>query len=275
MICAWNDFLSVLPLRIRNDVDYLGREELEELRLRCNAPPELVFARRSIVLSIDCTREDLQFVINAASRYSPWAAVTSAQGYITIRGGHRIGICGTVIRKDGIISGVGEVTSLCIRIARDYVDIAPEPDQIFGSVLILGAPGWGKTTLLRDLVRKISKQACVCVADERGEIFPAGFDRGQKTDVLTGCGKGEGIEMLLRTMGPSYIAVDEITAQTDCEAILQATNCGVHFLATAHAASLQEFQQRKVYHSLIYNNVFDTFLLLHRDKTITKERAVV
>jgi len=272
MTCAWNEFLSVLPLNLRREVDRLGREELEELRLRCNAPPELVLPGKSIWLLNKCTCQDLQFVVNAASHYSPWTAATMAQGYITVQGGHRIGFCGAGSVKEHKHFMIRDVQSLCIRIARDFRNIAPEPEKDMGSILILGAPGWGKTTLLRDLIRKISNQSCVCVADERGELFPIGFERGKRTDVLTGCGKQEGIEMLLRTMTPVYIAVDEITAPADCEIIVKAANCGVRILATAHAASLREFRQRSVYQPLIANRVFETFLILNKDKSSTAER---
>ncbi len=108
--------------------------------------------------------------------------------------------------------------------------------------MILGPPGAGKTTLLRDLIRQISdgKGEAVAVADQRGELFPAlyqgyQFQTGSRTDVLTGASKAEGMELLLRSMGPKWIAVDEITALEDCAAMEQCSYCGVRFLATAHA----------------------------------------
>ena len=226
MMCAWKQLLSVLPPRLRPEVDRLGKNALQELRLRLGMPPELVLSGESRWLGCCVSREDLNYCINAASRYSPWAAATTAQGYLTAPGGHRIGLCGEVVCKDGVVTGIREISSLCIRVARDFPGIAKRAADAPGSILILGAPGWGKTTLLRDLIRQIGEKQCVSVVDERGELFPEGLERGKKTDVLTGCPKSPGIDMVLRTMGPDCIAVDEITAEADARALLRAANCG-------------------------------------------------
>lgn len=275
MMCAWKELLSILPQRIRQDVDSLGREALEELRLRIGGPPELVLGKESKWLSGNVTREELSFVVNAASRYSPWAASTVSQGYLTAPGGHRIGICGEAVCRNGSFAGIREPSSLCIRVARDFPGVAERAKGIQGSVLILGAPGWGKTTLLRDLIRKRGERVQTCVVDERGELFPPGFSRGKRLDVLTGCPKAEGILTVLRTMGPGVIGVDEITEERDCQALLQAANCGVSLLATAHACSLQDIRRRRIYAALLDHSVFDTFLVLHRDKSYTVERMTL
>lgn len=272
MTCAWNELLAILPHSICQEVDRLGRDHMEELRLRMNAPPEVHIGDRHICLKGIIRREDLEHVINAASRYSPWSAASTAQGYLSISGGHRIGICGEVVIKDGAVTGFRSLRSLCIRVARDYSGIVKEPDTLHGSVLIIGAPGWGKTTLLRDLIRQISQTLTVGVVDERGELFPPGFQEGKRMDVLTGCPKTVGIEMLLRTMGPEYIAVDEITAEEDCQALVKAANCGVSLLATVHGAAASDLLQRKIYQPLIQQNIVDTLLVLRRDKSYVTER---
>ena len=278
MICAWKEFFSILPTPLRREIDHSGREELQELRLRLGQSPELVFPCGSKRLTHSTPREDLMQCINNASRYSPWNAATAANGYLTASGGHRIGICGEAIIKDGIMTGFREITSICIRIARDFPGIAPPPAEISGSALILGAPGWGKTTLLRDLIRQLSDCGChVGVVDERGEVFPelGCFPRGRSTDVLTGCGKAQGINTLLRTMGPDCIAVDEITAPEDCNALLHAAFCGVRLLATAHAGDLRDFTRRPVYRPLLEANIFQTVLVLKPDKTYQIERMAL
>lgn len=272
MRCAWKELLSILPPRLRSGVDRLGKGALQELRLRLGGEPELVCMGGSLWLPEEVTQGEIDYVINAASRYSPWAAATSAQGYLEAPGGHRIGLCGEAVCREGRMEGIRRVFSVCIRVARDLPGISQKARGIPGSILILGAPGWGKTTLLRDLIRSKSEEAAVCVVDERRELFPPEFPTGKRTDVLRGCPKALGIEMALRTMSPGYIALDEITAAEDSLALARAAGCGVRFLATAHASSLRDFQNRESYRPLTENHIFDRVLLLHPDKSYTLER---
>lgn len=271
MMCQWDELLGILPRWMRQPVDGLGRYSLQELRLRQGAPPELVLGDGSRWLDRPCGREDLGFCIQAASRYSPWAAESVKKGYLTAPGGHRLGLCGLALYRGGTMTGLREITSVCIRVARDYPGIAKDAPMT-GSVLILGAPGWGKTTLLRDLVRQRSRLQPVAVVDERGELFPEGYDTGARTDVLRGCRKGEGIDMVLRTMGPSVIALDEITAQEDCRGLLRAAGCGVTLLATAHAGCREEFFTRSIYSDLVEKGIFSWLIVMKPDKSFTVER---
>jgi stage III sporulation protein AA len=274
MMCAWNEFLSILPQKLRTLVDRQGREVGQNLRLRLGEMAELCCGNSTQWLEYVISQDDLNFVVNTASRYSPWAAVSMAKGYLTAPGGHRIGICGEAVIKNGVFSGVREISSLCIRIARDYSGISGNLSALPGSTLILGAPGWGKTTLLRDLIRQKSAQgAHISVLDEREELFPNGISHGSRTEVLRGCPKPQGIEMLLRTMEPQVIAMDEITAEEDCRALRQAAWCGVSLLATAHASSLQDYLHRQVYTPLVQENLFDNIVILRKDKTWHLERS--
>lgn len=278
MRCAWEALLNVIPLWMRQQVDEQGRNTAQELRLRLGLPPEIRCGAESVWLERNTEQEDLQYVINAASKYSPWAASTSAQGYLTMKGGHRIGLCGDAVIQNGFMTGLRCATSLCIRIARDFQGIAGQASTLDGSILILGPPGSGKTTLLRDLIRSRSESGSgsIGVVDERGELFYAGcFPAGKRTDILTGCPKVQGIEMLLRTMGPSCIAVDEITAEMDCDALMQAGWCGVSILATAHAANKQDFMTRPIYRSLAKSGLFGTLLIMKPDKSWRLERVSV
>lgn len=279
MRCAWQSFLALLPLRLRSEVDRLGNFRLQELRLRMDAEPELILDNQSYWLPEKVLSEDLSFVINAASRYSPWAAATIRRGYITAPGGHRIGLCGDAVIQNGEMAGIRNPISLCMRVARDFPGIAAQAGKYQGSVLIIGSPGTGKTTLLRDLIRQRSDHGtgCVAVVDERGELFPRSeqtqcFYPGKRTDVITGCGKEQGIEALLRTMGPSCIAVDEITAETDCLAMLNAGWSGVTLLATAHASSAADLLARPIYRPIVNSGLFDTLLVMRPDKSWKEER---
>lgn len=278
MNCAWQALLNLLPPPMRQEVDRLGRNSLQELRLRRDCNAELICAGGTTRLRDPVSNEMLQYVVNAACRYSPWTAATASDGYITAQGGHRVGLCGEVVVREGVMTDVRCVTSLCIRVARDFPGIGKNAPKT-GSLLILGRPGSGKTTLLRDIIRTRSEsgQGSIAVVDERKELFPAYqgkfcFLAGSRTDVLSGCPKGQGIDLLLRTMGPGTIAVDEITAQQDCDGLIKALWCGVDLIATAHAGSVREFMKRTIYKPLVDSRVFSAVLVMHADKTWREER---
>ena len=279
MNCAWQEYLSILPHRLRSEVDCYGKDTLLETRLRLYQKPMLITTKGIIMLETSVTHQDLQYTVNTASEYSPWSASTIAEGFITASGGHRIGICGSAIMTNDKMSGIRSIRSLAIRVARDISGIADALVSINGSILILGSPGTGKTTLLRDLIYQMSQSGnqFISVVDERQELFPfvkdrPVFDLGKNTDVLSGCPKKYGISFVLRNMCPSIIAVDEITQPDDCEALLEAAWCGTKIIATAHAGNIQEFHQRLVYRSLIENKIFQYLVVMRPDKSWSIER---
>lgn len=279
MMCAWKAYIELLPIWMRNDVDKYGAGALKELRLRVGYPAQLLLNSHSVMLDQIITESDIQFVINTASHYSPWTADTLRNGYITATGGHRIGICGDAVTERGVVKGIRNINMLCMRVARDFKGISAGIDLEEHSILIIGRPGCGKTSLLRDLIRRMSLQTAtsVGVVDERCEIFPITqglhcFDPGPNTDVLSGVEKMQGIEMLLRCMNPAVIAVDEITSQRDCEAVLKAGWCGVRLFATAHAGNPTELLKRPVYQPLISSGLFDTLVVMHSDMRWCVER---
>ena len=264
---------TILPQRIRPLLPAEEIGNLTEIRLRIGQPMMLTYLQRQASVGEPITTEDLSFVVNTACRYSPWNARSIHQGYLTAPGGHRIGLCG-----EAAGDGLRTVTSLCIRVAKDLHGISGR-NPVQDSILILGAPGSGKTTLLRDYIRRISgsPMGSVCVVDERGEIFPFSggkmcFDPGNGTDVMTGRSKAEGIDCVIRAMGPKWIAVDEITRPADCDALVQALWCGVKVVATAHAASVRDLFSRPVYRPIVDSGVFSTAVVLHTDKSYHLER---
>lgn len=275
MTCAWQELLSILPPWLSREADRLGKADLQELRLRERHGAQLVCPAKVWETERKVTQDDLNFTVNTASRYSPWAAQSMAKGYLTAPGGHRIGVCGEAVLKDSRMTGFRAVSSLCIRVARDFPGIGAEVSKLRGSILLIGPPGSGKTTLLRDVIREISEREFVAVVDERGEIFPKGFDRGKQVDVLEGCSKIDGIHMLLRTMGPETIAVDEISEESDCKALRRALWCGVRLIATAHAASAEDLRKNVVYAPLVQGGLFEHILVLRRDKAWREERMTL
>jgi len=272
MKCTWAPLLKVLPVWLRKEVDMPGKETIREIRLRLNRTAELVTDQGSRFLNQPVTREDIQYVINGATRYSPWGSKSMQLGFVTIDGGHRIGIAGQLADKSGDHVQIQSVLSLCIRIARDIPQIGDEYRHLTGSVLILGAPGWGKTTLLRDLARGVSQTQQTVVIDDRGELFPEGFGRGKRMDVLSFCPKKNGIDMAIRNLSPETLVVDEITQDQDCAALVYAAHCGVRLLATAHAASLENLMQRKVYRPLVEGGIFEHLLVLNKERSCRVER---
>lgn len=274
MICAWNEFLAILPPHLRQEVDRLGKEQGRELRLRLGRPPSLRLADAMVTIGRPTISEDLSFVVNTACRYSPWTAESAASGYITAPGGHRIGICGEAIQQQGRMAGFRSLRSLNIRIARDFPGIAAPLKHLRGNILIMGSPGSGKTTLLRDLIKQRSARETVAVVDERGELFPQGISESAAADVITGCSKSQGIDAVLRTMGPDTIAVDEITAAEDCDALLQACWCGVEVLATLHGRDASDLAGRAVYKPILVSKLFQNLVILRKDQSFRIERMV-
>ncbi len=272
--------LSILPPAIRTAVAERHNEAMEEIRLRMGHTPCYIRKGQERTLSQQrpVNREDLQFVLHAASNSSLYSFQdTLRQGFLTLPGGHRIGVCGEVVWDNNAVRSMRDFSSVSIRIAHEHKGIGMIPKH---STLIVGPPGCGKTSLLRDCVRLLSgaEQKRVALLDERGEIAAsrgglAGFDVGSHTDILTGCHKAVGITMLLRTMNPQWIAVDEITQTEDVHAMVQASYCGVRLLATAHADSFDDLQRRPVYRELMQHKVFEDFLVFSHDHRFVAQRG--
>ncbi len=267
--------IPLLPEPFASSVMAQKSEGLEELRMRVGQPLQLRYANKETELGSRVEPAHLEEVIRRACRQSVYACNdTLKDGYLTIEGGHRIGVCGTAVIRDGEIQTLRSPGSLSIRIARQVRGCAERLQPVLrSSVLLLGPPGSGKTTLLRDAVVQLSdrlKQR-VALVDERGELAAAvggvpQLEVGSRTDVLVNIRKSEGIMMLLRTMNPQWIAVDEITDPSDIQSMVQASYCGVHLLATAHGRDREDLYRRPLYRKLMETGVFQTVVLLDEKK---------
>lgn len=280
----WERAAEVLPAHLREGLRALGGEleAAEEFRLRRGFPLTVLLPRGEVEADGPPVGEDdLRQAVENATQCSAHTALDRVrQGFVTLRGGHRMGLCGTAVKKEGRIVTLRELSSLSLRVARSVTGLAGPllPDLTEDgrclSALILAPPGAGKTTLLRDLVRALSDgEGClphrVAVADERGEI--AALWRGEPqlyvgrhTDVLDGCSKAEGLSILIRGMNPQAAAVDELGSAEDAQAAMEAAGCGVAVLATAHGTGPGDLRRRPACRELLDQGVFRRLVVLER-----------
>ncbi len=285
---AFQQSIQALPLDLRNAAMELPCEiqgQAEEVRLRAGYPMTILSGNREFVLENGpVTAESLGRLMERASQTSVHAVLEQLrEGFISIEGGHRIGFCGTTVVERGEITFLRDISSASIRVARQFPGIAQcvagrlFENGWFQSTLIAAPPGVGKTSLLRDLIRTLSEGECgqgirVGVVDPRGELGATvngrcQLDLGRRTDVLHACPKAKGIMMLLRTMNPQVIAVDEITQSEDIYAILEAAGCGAALLATVHGRDREELTQRSLYRELLEAGIFKRMIFIRRRGT--------
>ena len=275
------------------NLPYDIQENTAEIRLRVGKPVILCGTYGIFVLSLNgevvtksntpfvCYSEDINSIFSRLCAFSVHSHIQSIiNGFITIQGGHRVGICGTAVTDNhGNVTAVRDISSLNIRIAREKQDCAQELyKKLFSnelqSIIIAGAPMSGKTTVLRDLVRLISDSddsKKVCVIDERQEIaaMNAGFCQknvGVNTDVFDSYPKDKAVINAVKTMSPEIIAMDELCTEEEIRAIRLAVNSGVRFIVTVHASSYAEILSRPQIESLLRAYSFEKLVLLGNDK---------
>lgn len=278
MKCDWQAYLSLFPPEMRIEISRVPWQSLEEVRVRVGQCILIKTPSQYLSLKRKALKRDLEYMMNAATQYSPWTSETLKKGYLQTYGGHRIGVCGQAVIENGEMLGLKNITSLCLRLAKDCPGISAHAEDLDGSILILGPPGRGKTTFLRDLIRHKSMlgKGSVSVIDEKGEIFPfvdgmSFFDPGPNTDIMTGVGKKSGIMSVLKNMGPAFIAVDEITEKEDCRALEEAARCGVSLMATVHADRLHDLLSKKIYEPLWHTQLFSHFITLDPQRSWKEE----
>ena len=275
-----------LPPRLREEALSLSpadRARAEEVRLRAGWPMTvLAGGEERPPGGPPVEGEELERLVEIASGASLHAVLDQLRrGYLTIEGGHRVGLCGTAVLREGEVHSLRGLSSANIRVARQVLGAsAPVVDGLcpggrLASTLILAPPGLGKTTLLRDLVRAVSEgEGCtplrVSLADERGEVAAMYGGRpqlevGRRTDVMEGCPKAQGLMLLLRAMNPQVLAVDEITAPEDVRALIAAAGCGVTLLATAHGEGRAGLERRPLYRPLLEEGLFRFLVRIRRE----------
>jgi len=277
------------PFKAREELSKFDSNSVEEIRIRNNRPIFLKIGQDEIRTGYTIHTEEILEILQKICDNSIYTYQNQiCNGYITIRGGHRIGITGNVVIKDGQVTNISHIYSLNFRIARQVLDcsnyVLPyviNKNSIFNTMLV-SPPGRGKTTILRDLVRKLSngiteyhfKGINVAVADERGEIaamykgVPQN-DIGERTDVLDNIPKALGMKMLVRSMNPKVIVADEIGTKEDVEAIKYAICSGVKGIFTAHGDSIEDIIRNPILSELYSENLFERIIFIKENREIS------
>lgn len=288
------EVLDVLPDTLKKIITRCPQEtikKIEEIRVRLHRPLEVVIEGKPVYPKSDqepyiVSSQDAMELLNKLSRHSLYALEEELKrGYITIRGGHRVGLAGKVITEKGQVKIIRDISSYNIRIARQKIGAAsPSVPYLYENgwhnTVIIGPPQTGKTTFLRDLTRIIASgdlsraiPSCKAgVVDERSEI--AGcvhgvpqHELGSRVDVLDACPKAEGMMMMIRSMSPDVLIVDEIGGAEDSAAIHEAVNAGVRMVMTVHASNWDELHRRPAMRTLLESEVFDRYIeLVRKDK---------
>lgn len=290
------DLLKIFSLKLRNILSRLEIDfhKLQEIRLRINAPLLIIYQNKESFISQDAklttnvseamriTRNEIRETMEYISNYSLYAFEEEIkQGFITITGGHRVGISGKTVIEQNKVKYMKHISFINIRMSHQITGCAGKvlpylvknQTQIYNS-LIISPPRCGKTTLLRDLIRQISngtsycRGQCVGVVDERSEIAACYMgepqnDLGIRTDVLDCCPKASGMMMLIRSMSPEVIAVDEIGSKEDLEAVENVIRCGCSVIATVHGGSIRDLEEKPVLSDLMRRKYFERYIILN------------
>lgn len=277
-----DEIIKILPKYIASEVIKYSSQNITEIRLRSRAKVILICMNREIILDCIVTTNTILEVLLNVSKNSIYAIQNDINnGFVIIRGGHRIGISGEVVYVDNKIKNIKNISSLNIRVSRQIFGSAdkvlPEiiEDGQINNTLIISPPGCGKTTLIRDIVRQISngipklkfKGRNVSLIDERGEIASVyegvpTLDVGIRTDVMSNVTKALGMKMMVRSMAPEVIATDEIGKEEDVIAIKEAVLSGVNVIFTMHGDSIKSVIKHKAVKELLDMNIFSKIIIL-------------
>jgi stage III sporulation protein AA len=277
------EIIGIFPNEIGTILmERLNKEQIYEIRIKSQKPILIYSKYGESIINYIPSKEDLRSMIQKISNYSLYAYEEDIrQGFITIKGGHRIGIAGECVMEKGEVKTIRNISSLNIRICREIIGCSDKiikfitsENRIYNTIII-SPPKCGKTTILRDVARNISngipalgaKGRKVVVIDERSEIGACHFgipqsDLGIRTDVLDNCLKREGLIMAIRSLSPEVLICDEIGTKGDIDALMMAFNSGVKIVTTIHGFSVEDLYKRKVFIDLLNNEILERAIIL-------------
>lgn len=296
------ELLKIFSLKLRTILGKLSLdfELLQEIRLRMNSPLLIIYGNREVFVTEDAklsdnprkavmiTKNEIRETMEYISNYSLYAFEEEIkQGFLTINGGHRIGLAGKIVFEDGIIKGMKHISFINIRLAHQVKGCADSVlpyivNHKAGTIyhtLIISPPRCGKTTLLRDMIRQLSDGShsfagmSIGVVDERSEIGACYMgipqnELGIRTDILDCCPKAKGMLMMIRSMSPQIIAVDELGSKEELDAIDYVIGCGCKLIATVHGSSLEDIRNKPTLSELVKKRLFDRYIILNNIKGI-------
>lgn len=252
-------------------------DKAEEIRISLGKPAmlcyndgfEYIYKQDEPFICDARTVKETMMLVTDSSIYA--ANEKMINGYITLKGGHRAGICGCAVMNDGKISAIKDISSINIRIKREIIGAADKViNYIFNNgqiqnTLIISPPQCGKTTLLRDIARILGRNRRVSIVDERSEIAAmyngiAQNDIGLRTTVLDNCPKQIGIPLVIRSMSPEVVITDEIGTDSDTDVIKYAATSGVKIITSAHGIGINDIMRQKAFKNI--TNFFDIFISL-------------
>lgn len=282
-----NAFMQHFPPNLTETLLIMGTKDMQEIRVAADRNAAVVKNGVLMDSGVRVSREALRKIVESMCRGSLYAMQHSlSRGYITLQGGHRVGVCGRCITENGVVTHMTDISAICVRISREITGAADsimeylECNGRLYNCLIISPPGCGKTTLLRDVARQLGNRHKVCIADERSEIaackegIPT-HDVGRFTCVMDAVPKGDGIMMILRTMSPQIIVTDETGTKCEEEAICHLINCGVKIITTAHGYSEKDILRREHLGSLIEKGVFERIIVLSDRKGVATVEKII